>query len=84
MLLELGSNQFQVDLSKPDNIYLQVIEGPNMGHIFSVPKSNKSSLGRKTTNNINFPDDQHLSNVHATFYPVEGIYYIEDMGTTNG
>lgn len=44
----------------------------------------KINVGRKATNEINFPDDQHLSNIHSTFYQVEGVWYIEDLGTTNG
>mgnify|MGYP002344513415 CR=1 FL=1 len=42
------------------------------------------SIGRKQTNMLNFPDDQHLSNIHATIFSVENKYYVEDMGTTNG
>jgi pSer/pThr/pTyr-binding forkhead associated (FHA) protein len=33
---------------------------------------------------LNFPEDQHLSNVHATITPSGDKFYIEDMGTTNG
>lgn len=33
---------------------------------------------------LNFADDQHLSNIHATIFTVDNKYYIEDMGTTNG
>lgn len=42
------------------------------------------TVGRKQSNILNFPDDQHLSNLHATMFSLENKYYIEDMGTTNG
>jgi pSer/pThr/pTyr-binding forkhead associated (FHA) protein len=44
----------------------------------------KNNVGRKNTNEISFIEDQHLSNIHATIFAVEGIWYIEDLGTTNG
>ena len=81
----MGSNQFQIDTSKSDAIQLVSIEGPNAYETFLISKnSTKSSIGRKTTNDIHFPDDQHMSNIHATIFPVEGVWHVEDLGTTNG
>ena len=45
---------------------------------------NKVTVGRKQSNLLNFPEDQHLSNVHATIIPIGDKYFIEDIGTTNG
>lgn len=81
----MGSNQFQANMSKPDQVSLRIIEGPNLEDEIVLPQQkNKLNVGRKNTNEINFPDDQHLSNIHSTIYQVEGIWYIEDLGTTNG
>ena len=29
-------------------------------------------------------DDEYASNQHAEFYPLEGHWYVEDLGSTNG
>ena len=81
----MGSNQFLIDLSNMKNIILRVIEGPNAGEQFvtQLPKG-KANIGRKSTNDISFPEDQHLSNMHSTLFSIEGLWYIEDLGTTNG
>lgn len=36
--------------------------------MIEIPKNNKVTIGRKQTNVLNFPDDQHLSNIHATIF----------------
>jgi hypothetical protein len=54
---------------RDNELILRVIEGPNIEQsqiIISIPKGNKVNCGRKTTNAVNFPDDQHLSNIHAS------------------
>ena len=79
----MGSNQFQAHFI--DSILtLEIIEGPAHGSMIEIPKNSKVSIGRKNTNHLNFPDDQHLSNIHATIYSIENKYFLEDMGTTNG
>ncbi len=77
-IVEMGSNQFLVDLSNAKTLNLKVIEGPNLGETFtqSTVKKGKSNVGRKATNEISFPDDQHLSNMHATIFAIEGLWYI--------
>ncbi|CAD8184752.1 unnamed protein product [Paramecium octaurelia] len=92
MLIELGSNQFCVQkLETLENggieISLFVIEGPNLEDtiIFQLNKDKPSvALGRKSTVDISFPEDHHLSNQHAKFYLVEQTVTIEDHGSTNG
>jgi pSer/pThr/pTyr-binding forkhead associated (FHA) protein len=49
-----------------------------------LPKKDKITIGRKPQNEINFPEDHHLSNIHATLFQVNGIWYVEDLGSTNG
>ena len=81
----MGSNQFQANMTKPEQVSLRIIEGPNVEDIIELPSDkNKINVGRKATNEMNFPDDQHLSNIHSTIYQVEGVWYFEDLGTTNG
>ncbi len=52
--------------------------------MIEILKNTKVTVGRKQTNALNFPDDQHLSNIHATIFSIDNKYYLEDMGTTNG
>ena len=81
----MGSNQFIADLSSVKTLMLKIIEGPNLNEVFSLPAAKgKVNVGRKATNEINFPEDQHLSNVHSTIFSIEGVWYVEDLGTTNG
>lgn len=83
MIIEMGSNQFQASLIG-GNLSFTVIEGPANGIMIETSKQGKITIGRKPNNLVNFPDDQHLSNLHSTVDWIEGKYYIEDMGTTNG
>ena len=84
-IIEMGSNQFWMDLSNSKTLSMKIIEGPNAGEpIGMLSIKGKVNIGRKPTNEISFPEDQHLSNIHATIFTVEGIWYIEDLGTTNG
>ena len=82
MIIEMGSNQFQAILTG-NSLNLQVIEGPAHDITLEIPKT-KCTIGRKPTNTIHFQDDQHLSNLHSNIFFMEGGYYIEDMGPTNG
>lgn len=72
----MGSNQFLVNMSMPEQIALRIIEGPNVEDIIELPQKNKINIGRKATNEISFSEDQHLSNIHSTIYEVEGVWYI--------
>lgn len=83
MVIEMGSNQFQASVIGT-MLNLTIIEGPAQGLLLDIPKQGKVTIGRKPNNLFNFPDDQHLSNIHSTISFCDGRYYIEDMGTTNG
>lgn len=51
-IIEMGSNQFIVDLNNVKMLGLKVMEGPNLGEVFnqSTVKKGKSNIGRKATN----------------------------------
>jgi len=83
MIIEMGSNQFQASMIG-GILTFTIIEGPAHGTVIEIPNKGKVTIGRKPNNLIHFQDDQHLSNVHSTISVMEGRYYIEDMGTTNG
>jgi len=75
MILEMGSNQFLVSLIG-NNLTLSIIEGPAHDSIIEIPKQPKVTIGRKPNNLLNFPDDQHLSNLHSSISYIDGKYYI--------
>lgn len=52
--------------------------------VIPIPPSTKINCGRKVSNAIHFPDDQHLSNIHASITNIEGKFLLEDLATTNG
>ena len=83
MVIEMGSNQFQATPIGGD-LTLTITEGPAPSMAIEIPKTGKITIGRKPNNLINFADDQHLSNIHATVSYSDGKFYVEDMGTTNG
>lgn len=53
-----------------------------MGKSFTI--INKGSIGRKTSNDICFENDLHLSNLHSVFSIEHGNFILEDMSSTNG
>jgi len=79
----MGSNQFQANLIGTV-LNFSVVEGPAQNTVIEIPKHTKITIGRKSNNLLNFPDDQHLSNMHSAMSYSDGKYYIEDLGTTNG
>ncbi|CAD8088860.1 unnamed protein product [Paramecium primaurelia] len=91
MLIELGSNLFQVtqleEVSNGIQLGLLVLEGPNSDEQISFhlnQDKNSVTFGRKTNADIAFPEDHHLSNLHAKFYLVDKNVTIEDHSSTNG
>ena len=42
------------------------------------------SIGRLATCTICIPDDAFVSANHARLYTVNGVTYVEDLGSTNG
>lgn len=77
----MGSNQFEVNL---DNLTITAIQGPNKDNFYSLFGVENYSIGRKETNQISFPDDQHLSSIHSKIFRIKSDWFIEDIATTNG
>jgi hypothetical protein len=46
----MGGNQFEVNMTDKLLMALNVVEGPNMGHCFVMPKKDKITIGRKPHN----------------------------------
>ena len=64
-----------------------VLEGPDNGENIAFTLSEENpffKVGRKQENDLSIPDDQHLSNLHARFFLLDGEVHIEDMSSTNG
>jgi len=69
---------------KLGTIILEIKEGLEeaLGKTFTI--INKGSIGRKSTNDICFEEDLHLSNLHSKFSIEHGKFILEDMSSTNG
>lgn len=73
LIIEMGSNQFMIKevnaaSKKTGELVMLVIEGPNVRQEIKLQfseKQNHYNIGRKQTNEISYPDDQHLSNIHS-------------------
>lgn len=63
---------------------MKVIDGPNQDSIYVLNEHEIYSVGRKETNQMSFPDDQHLSGIHSKIFRIKDLWYIEDIATTNG
>jgi pSer/pThr/pTyr-binding forkhead associated (FHA) protein len=91
MILELGSRQFLVEyinsLSLLIEVRLKIIDGPDTGSDITfklTDKDSRFSIGRKTSNNLSYSEDQHLSSNHAAFIKINDKLFLEDGGSTNG
>ena len=74
-ILEMGSNQFYIKVEDGMPM-LEVLEGPAQGVVAHLKPEGKISIGRKTTNDISFGEDQHLSNLHAYIHCVADKFYV--------
>ncbi|KAL4468271.1 hypothetical protein ABPG72_015807 [Tetrahymena utriculariae] len=94
MLFEMGSFQFEVSELDFENqiIELDILEDskPTNPKHYKLEIKNSGeqpgfvSIGRKPSNKIKLPDDQHLSNVHAKIYFMNNQFFLEDNASTNG
>lgn len=91
MIMEMGSNQFIIEkvmvANNAGELYMAICEGPNVGQRLIVSLKDQltsNSIGRKNSNTFPFPDDQHLSNMHAKFFILDNKFYLEDLSSTNG
>lgn len=84
MIIEMGSNQFEISIDAFNNLSVLVIDGPNLEFYKEFKDLDTYSFGRKESNFVSFPDDQHLSGIHSKIFRIKGKWYIEDIATTNG
>ncbi|CAK85925.1 unnamed protein product (macronuclear) [Paramecium tetraurelia] len=91
MVVELGSNQFEIQQVNVNganiDVVMTIIEGPNTPekHVINLtPQKSVTTVGRKQTADLTFSEDHHLSNIHAKICLIDGRVYLEDMGSTNG
>jgi hypothetical protein len=68
MIVEMGSNSYRIDQCNERMLVMTIIDETQFSYEFRVEKGMKIGIGRKTTNEISFPDDQHLSNSHAIIF----------------
>ncbi len=56
---------------------VKVVEGKNENYSFNFKDSqSKISIGRKSTNDISFPQDITLSNLHAKLTNSDKMWYL--------
>lgn len=68
----------------PAGLYLAVIQGPDMGKIFSLGGEQQGfTIGRKMTNNI-YLTDINASREHARVELREGDLFLKDLESRNG
>ena len=69
MVIEMGSNQFKVLDNRIDQVYLLITEGPDWERVVKCDLTQQNikvlRLGRKSSNELSFQGDQHMSSVHA-------------------
>jgi pSer/pThr/pTyr-binding forkhead associated (FHA) protein len=61
---------------------LAIIDGPATGATAPLSPGGVT-LGRALDNTLVLADD-YASSRHARFYPLDGAWYVEDLGSTNG
>lgn len=95
MILEVGSYQFQVtdivinqnseegEEEDDSRIILSIHDSPEEQYE-KMTAYHGSSIGRKSNNSLPFPDDLHMSNIHAKINLINETFYFEDMASTNG
>jgi serine/threonine protein kinase len=66
-----------------DNPILQDLVEARTGTRYSLINS-LVKVGRDLTNDISLPDDSSISRQHAWILLINGIYWVEDLGSTNG
>lgn len=93
MIIEIGSYQFQVSFihiargseyaEEESHVELTVYESPDEINDKYLVYSD-SSIGRKSSCTLSFPDDLHMSNLHCKFNLIADRFLFEDIASTNG
>ena len=97
MIIEIGGYQLEVRaiVIDPEStegeglmgnfVEFRVYESPaeeNREKVFKM--GNRHSIGRKSTNQIHFNEDLHMSNLHCKVILIGQKFYLEDIASTNG
>lgn len=83
-LLGLSDLEFRFTRDRHDGLLgrLWVVAGVHRGKIFRIDRP-EVSIGRATDNDVQFPD-QSVSRHHCRIQRNDEIWWIEDLGSTNG
>ncbi len=65
-----------------ETLRMEIIFGSDAGNVYTIDRSG-ASLGRASDNRIVLTD-KTVSSHHAKISYIEGIYMVEDLGSTNG
>ncbi|GEM_PF-1116357 len=71
----------------PDSIEIMVMSGPYDGSIHRLTTPHEPSsgyvIGRRDECDLSFPFDRLVSSRHARLFKNDGVWYLEDLGSTN-
>ena len=82
MLIQLGGTEFQVLSMSLTELQIYVYEGPSKVKKINVTKEG-IKIGRDISNEVSIPEDEQLSNTHATIYAKDSAFFIKDECSTN-
>ena len=72
------------DMREKSSIKLEIYDGPEESEKMDYKLGEGGSIGRKINNDICFPDDLHMSNLHCKISLLHDNFLLEDMASTNG
>lgn len=72
-----------LELREPALAYLELMNGPQPGRQYPI-ESDEIALGRASSCNLGFPGDDSISRLHARIINKLGLFWLEDLGSTNG
>jgi pSer/pThr/pTyr-binding forkhead associated (FHA) protein len=75
---DLGSQSQRLQKTKPAFLFNKLTNDR-----FALTQS-VSKIGRDQTNNISITNDHYISRHHAWVLQMQGGYWVEDLGSTNG
>ncbi|MCL4312902.1 MAG: FHA domain-containing protein [Actinobacteria bacterium] len=71
------------DSYRLDRLTLKVVEPVNRAGVM-FPVQGEAVIGRGASCDIKLPNDTFASSKHARIYSQDGLYWLEDLGSTNG
>lgn len=78
----IGGQKPKVMPSGSDSLRMELMFGSQRGKIYTIGKEG-ATIGRKEDNSIVL-SDQTVSSYHAKISYIDGVFIIEDLGSTNG